>query len=70
MIAFIRPPEKSSESLDLQDVHRLVAVTLLPPRSDRANSAPPMAAWKSWLLAAWLVIAALWGITHAVGVLL
>jgi hypothetical protein len=69
MIAFIQPPEESSRSPGVRHVHRLLAETLLSD-VDRSDSAPPIAAWKAWLLAGWLAIAALWGVAHAIRTLL
>jgi hypothetical protein len=69
MIAFIKPPEKSSRSPRLHHVHHLLAETLLSA-SDAANSAPPIARWKAWLFVGWLAMAALWGIGHTIGMLL
>ena len=69
MIAFIKPPEKMRRSPRLRHVHKLLADTLLS-RSDDSDSAPPIAGWKAWLFVAWLAIAAVWGIGHAVSSLL
>ena len=69
MIAFIKPPEKSSRSPRLRHVHQLLAEQLLSP-SDDSDFAPPIAGWKAWLFAGWLAIASLWGIGHTVSILL
>ncbi|MEN6407626.1 MAG: hypothetical protein ABFC77_14285 [Thermoguttaceae bacterium] len=66
MIAFIRPPERSSRSRGLRRVHRVLAEALLPPEPDPIEPAPPLVGWKAWLLAGWLSAAALLGVVHTV----
>jgi hypothetical protein len=68
MIAFIRPPEKSSRTPALERVHRLLAATLLAPPSDLALAAP-IVGWKAWLLAGWLMMVAWWSVVRALGCL-
>lgn len=69
MIAFIKPPEKTSRSPRLRHVHHLLADALLS-QPDDSDSAPPIARWKAWLFVGWLALAALWGIGHTVSILL
>ena len=69
MIAFIRPPEQSSRSSGLQRARGLLATTLLPHESRHSDSTPPIARWKAWLFAGWLVAIAAWGIVWTLGVL-
>jgi hypothetical protein len=70
MIAFIKPPEESAASPARQHAHRLLAATLLCPPSGYSDSAPPLVAWKAWLFVGWLAVAAVWGLVHAVNILL
>jgi hypothetical protein len=69
MIAFIRPPEETARPSRLRHVHRLLAATLLPTRSEGADSAPPVDAWKAWLFIGWLAVVSLGSIGYAVGTL-
>jgi hypothetical protein len=70
MIAFIKPPEESTKSPARRRTRRLLADTLLPRRSGRPDSTPPIAAWKAWLFVGWLALAAVWGMVHTVSILL
>ncbi|MCE5301901.1 MAG: hypothetical protein LLF97_02190 [Planctomycetaceae bacterium] len=66
MIAFIRPPERSSRSRRLRRVHRVLAETLLPPEPEPFEPGPPLVGWKAWLVVGWLSAAALLGVVHSI----
>ncbi|MBU4270806.1 MAG: hypothetical protein KKE86_04200 [Planctomycetes bacterium] len=70
MIAFIRPPEESPRRSPLRRVHGLLGAALLPPRTaPPAGDAPPIAGWKAWLFAGWLLAVAAWAGLQAVAAL-
>jgi len=55
VIAFYRQEESTPSTPHVRRARRLVASTFLQRQGDSADSAPPVAAWKAWLLAAWVV---------------
>lgn len=59
MIAPLRLPDPSAaeETCRLREARRVVAAALLGGPSDAADRPKPVAAWKAWLFAAWVVIA-------------
>ena len=69
MIAFIRPPEESPPRSRLRRMHGLLGAALLPQRTAPAGDAPPIAGWKAWLFAGWLLAVAAWAGLQAVAAL-
>jgi hypothetical protein len=70
MAAFTRFGRELARTQRLRDVRSLLAATLLPRQLRRSDCAPPVAGWKAWLFAGWLMVVALWGIVRVVGILL
>ena len=68
--AFTRFGKELARTRRLRDVRNLMAAPLLPRRTHRSDSAPPIAGWKAWLFAGWLAAVALWGVVRVVGILL
>ncbi len=57
MVAPIPRTDDPSRSRRHRHAHHWVAGTLLRPRAGRAMSGPPVAAWKAWLFAGWVIAA-------------
>ena len=56
MIAFYRQTDESTSTMAVRRARRLAASSLLSQESPPARSTPPVAAWKAWLFAAWVVV--------------
>jgi len=54
MIALIKRPKVSASSPGICRARRMVAATLLK-RGARPDASPPVPAWKTWLLTAWVI---------------
>lgn len=56
MIAPISRSEQPALSVAMRHARRLVACTLLSEPSRPPEDAPPVAAWRAWVFAAWVAL--------------
>ena len=67
MIAFYRQTDGPTSTTAVRRARRLVASSLLEQESHPACSTPPVATWKAWLFAAWVVVVTGFYFAHMFG---